>query len=105
MKAQLMFAAALFSLSATASAGPILSAQTQQILVEVCQNTQNDDRAGLNKTFRESRLSRQSAVEKVVCNGQPLMDFARSSEAHKVVAMLAPYESRSKVSISDVVAP
>lgn len=105
MKAQLIFAAALLSLSATANAEPILSAQIHEILVEVCVNTQNDDKFGLSRTFRESRLSRQTAVEKVVCNGQPLMDFARSSEAHKVVAMLAPYERRAKVSISDVVAP
>lgn len=105
MKAHLIFAVALISLSATVNAEPILSPQVHEILVEVCINTQNDDKAGLTKTFRQSRLSRQAAVEKVVCNGQPLMDFARSSDAHKVVAMLAPYESRAKVSISDVVAP
>jgi len=105
VKAQLIFAAALLSLSATVSAESIQSAQIHKILVEVCVNTQNDDKFALNRTFRESRLSRQTAVEKVVCNGQPLMDFARNSEAHKVVAMLTPYEGRAKVSISDVVAP
>lgn len=105
MKAPLIFAAALLSLSASVSADTHLTPQIYNVLVDVCINTQDDDHLSLHKTFRDNRLSKQTAVAKVVCNGQPLMDFARSSEAHKVVAMLAPYERRAKVSISDVVAP
>lgn len=105
MKAPLIFAVALLSLTGTAQAGTYIPPQIHSILVKVCQNTQNDDKLSLNKTLREHRLSKQNAVNKVVCNGQSLMDFARSSDANRVVAMLAPYERRAKVEISDVVAP
>ncbi|WP_419570116.1 DUF3718 domain-containing protein [Rheinheimera sp.] len=78
----------------------------EQLLVKVCSQSQDDDKFGLNKTLKANRLSKQNAVDKVVCNGQPLVTFARSYEAHKVVKMLERYEQRSKgkVSISDVVA-
>jgi hypothetical protein len=105
MKTRLILATALIGLSATVSAAPAISPEIEQVLVEVCVNTQNDDRISLHKTLRQNRLSKQTAVAKVVCNNQSLLEFARSSEANKVVAMLTPYESRAKVSISDVVAP
>lgn len=105
MKAPLLFAAAILTLSATTSADTYIAADIKDVLVEVCVNTQDDDRLSLTKTLRQNRLSKQNAVNKVVCDGQQLMDFARSSKAHKVVAMLTPYERRAKVSISDVVAP
>jgi hypothetical protein len=105
MKAPLLFAAAILTLSATASADTYIAADIKDVLVEVCVNTQDDDRLSLTKTLRQNRLSKQNSVNKVVCNGQQLMDFARSANAHKVVAMLTPYERRAKVSISDVVAP
>lgn len=109
MNAKVAVVTALISLSAvlsgTANAGPYLAPDIQNVLVEVCVNTQQDDRLELTKTFKAHRLSKTAAVAKVVCNGQQLMDFARSSNAGKVVAMLAPYETDAKVSITDVVAP
>ena len=66
--------------------------------------TATDDRRGLSKTLGQYRISKLNAVEKVVCNGQQLMDFARTHQAVKVTAMLKPYEDRSKgrVTIQDV---
>lgn len=107
MKVSLVFAAAALSLCATASAEYSFTPHIYNNLVEICSYAQNDDRSGLHKTFKANRLSKQAAVDKVVCNGQPLVTFARNANANanKVVDMLAPYELRSKVSISDVVAP
>lgn len=105
MKAALVFATAVLMVSATTQADTYITPQIHSLLVEVCVHTQDDDKFSLNKTFRQNRLSKQAAVSKVVCNGQPLVDFARSAQANKVVAMLTPYERRAKVSISDVVAP
>ncbi|MCA1929929.1 DUF3718 domain-containing protein [Rheinheimera sp.] len=105
MKTAFLFAAAVLSVSATAMADTYIPPQVQDVLVEVCSNTQTDDRLSLRKTLHQNRLSKKAAVTKVVCNGQALMDFARSSNANKVVAMLSPYEQRAKVSISDLVAP
>ncbi|MDF3124227.1 DUF3718 domain-containing protein [Rheinheimera sp. 1928-s] len=105
MKVSLVFAAAALTLSATASAEHSFTPHIYNILVATCNHAQNDDRLGLHKTLKANRLSKQAAVDKVVCNGQPLVTFARNANADKVVDMLAPYERRSKVSISDVVAP
>lgn len=105
MKVSLVFAAAALTLCATASAEYSFTPHIYNNLVEICSHAQNDDRSGLHKTFKANRLSKQAAVDKVVCNGQPLVTFARNANANKVVDMLAPYELRSKVSISDVVAP
>lgn len=105
MKTQLIAATALLCLSVTAKAEIILTPTVQDLLVELCMNTQDNEASALRKTLRENRLSKQTAVDKVLCNGQQLIDFARSSEAHKVVAMLTPYERRAKVSVSDVVSP
>ncbi|MDR7121917.1 DUF3718 domain-containing protein [Rheinheimera soli] len=107
MKAPLFFAAAVLTLSAAASAEPSFTPHIYNVLVETCSHAQDDDRIALNKTLKASRLSKQKAVDKVVCNGQPLVTFARNANAVKVVSMLEPYENRSKgkVSISDVVAP
>ena len=78
-----------------------------QALVQVCSETADDDRLGLHSTLKAYRISKQAAVEKVVCNGQHLMDFARANQAVKVTAMLQPYEDRIKgrVTIQDVAAP
>lgn len=76
-------------------------------LVQVCSETADDDRLGLHSTLKAYRISKQAAVEKVVCNGQQLMDFARANQAIKVTSMLQPYEDRIKgrVTIQDVAAP
>ncbi|MGP9800412.1 DUF3718 domain-containing protein [Rheinheimera sp. NSM] len=78
-----------------------------QALVQVCSETADDDRLGLHNTLKAYRISKQAAVEKVVCNGQQLMDFARANQAVKVAAMLQPYADRMKgrVTIQDVAAP
>ena len=75
-------------------------------LVQVCTNTADDNRLGLHKTLKAYRISKQSAVEKVMCNGKQLMDFARANQALKVTAMLQPYEDRIKgrVIIQDIAA-
>lgn len=109
MNAKVAAVTALISLSAALSgaahANTYIAPEIRSVLVEVCVNTQQDDRLALTQTFKANRLSKKAAVAKVVCNGQQLMDFARSANASKVVAMLAPYEADAKVSISDVVAP
>ena len=79
----------------------------QNALVEICTETSVDDRVALKKTLGHYRISKQNAVEKVVCNGQQLTDFARANQAVKISAMLQPYEDRIKgrVTIKDVAAP
>jgi hypothetical protein len=76
-------------------------------LVQVCSETADDDRLGLTKTLKEYRISKQNAVEKIVCNNKKLMDFARASQAFRVTSMLQPYEDRIKgrVIIQDVAGP
>lgn len=76
----------------------------EHALVQICSETQQDDRYGLKKSLKDNRIKIQTAVDKVVCNGMPLAAFARFEQAHKVAAMLAPYEKRSKghVDIRDI---
>ncbi|HSG51932.1 MAG TPA: DUF3718 domain-containing protein [Rheinheimera sp.] len=98
---------------ATASMALVVSAgentfnrYTENALIQVCSETADDDRIGLTKTLKAYRISKQTAVEKVVCNGQELIDFARANQAVNVTAMLKPYEERTKgtVTIKDVAA-
>ncbi|KOO57525.1 hypothetical protein WH43_15090 [Rheinheimera sp. KL1] len=107
MNTKLIFAIATLTLSTTASAQNSMDLQIKNILIETCTHAQNNDRLSLNKTLNANRLSKQNAVDKVVCDGKTLVNFARSANAKKVVTMLEPYEQRSKgkVSISDIVAP
>lgn len=78
----------------------------EKALVEVCTETADDNRVGLNKTLKSHRLSKHAVVAKVVCNGEPLTQFARSRQAYNVAAMLQPYEERlqGNVTIKDVAA-
>lgn len=75
-------------------------------VAKICQNTADDDRLGLLHTLKEHHISRKAAVTKVVCNGQPLLDFARAEQANKVVKLLEPTERRLRgtVTIQDVTA-
>ncbi|HEY9043237.1 MAG TPA: DUF3718 domain-containing protein [Rheinheimera sp.] len=109
MKTAILFAVSLASASVAvpASAGDYQKGgYIYKALVQVCSETAEDDRLGLNKTLKSYRISKQAAVEKVVCNGQTLTDFARANQAVKVTAMLQPYEDRikGKVTIQDVAA-
>lgn len=95
------------SMAASAQADELTNnAYLQQALIQVCTETADDNRLGLNNTLKAYRIKKQTAVEKVVCNGQDLMDFARANQAVKVTAMLKPYEERIKgtVTIKDVAA-
>ncbi|CAM3764194.1 DUF3718 domain-containing protein [Rheinheimera salexigens] len=76
-------------------------------LVQVCSEAAQDDRVGLHKTLRSHRISKQNAVEKVMCNGKRLMAFAEFNQAYRVSSMLKPYADRIKgrVIIQDVTAP
>lgn len=76
-------------------------------LVQICTETRQDDRLGLKKALKEHRIRTQAAVDKVVCNGLPLISFARAEQSFKVVKMLSPYERRGDghVDIKDIAAP
>lgn len=109
MKTALFFAVTLACTGMSATAQP----NEQQIygymyngLVQVCENTRDDNKFGVIRTLKSYRINKQAAVEGIVCNGQGLMDFARANQAVKVAAMLQPYEDRMKgrVTISDVAA-
>lgn len=109
MKTALLFAVSLAGASVAVPAFAEDYPQNSYIynaLVEVCSETAADDRLGLHKTLKAYRISKQTAVEKVVCNGKFLTDFARANQAVKVTAMLKPYEDRIKgrVTIQDVAA-
>lgn len=106
MKTALLLTSALFTLSLQLPANASVHSFTyaQDTARQICLNTQADDRLALIKTMKEHRIQRKAVVEKVVCNGQPLMDFARAEQAVKVVKMLEPIERsvRGTVSIQDV---
>lgn len=109
MKTAILFAVSLASASVAVpvAANDYASGHyVQNALVQVCSETADDDRLGVHKTLRAYRISKQNAVEKVVCNGQSLMEFARANQAVKVATMLKPYEDRTKgrVTIQDVAA-
>ncbi len=109
MKTALLFAVSLASASVAVPAESQqfrLDKYTEQALIKVCGHTADDDRLSLNKTLKAHRISRQDAVEKIVCNGKELMDFARANQAVKVTRMLQPYEDRVKgrVTIQDIAA-
>lgn len=109
MKTVLFFVASLASASIALPAAAqtqLIDSYTHATLVQVCTNAAKDDHLGLHKTLREYRLSPKKAVQKVVCNGSSLMDFAKENQALKVTAMLKPYADHnpSKVTVYDVVA-
>ena len=89
----------------TASKGDL--SYIEQAVLSVCVEASKDDTLGLVKTLKAYRISKDNAVKKVVCNSQPLVDFARTEQAHKVVKLLAPLERRinGNVNIQDVDAP
>jgi len=110
MKTALLFAVSVASAGVAVPAAAndyVNNSYIHQALVQVCSETADDDRLGLHNTLKAYRISKQTAVEKVVCNGQQLMDFARANQAIKVSAMLQPYADRIKgrVTIQDVAAP
>ncbi len=76
-------------------------------LVKVCTETRQDDRLGLKNALKEHRIKIQTAVDKVVCNGMPLISFARAEQSFKVAKMLAPYDRKGEghVDIKDIAAP
>lgn len=109
MKTAILFAVSLASasLAVPATAGDYQKdGYLYKALVQVCTDTAEDDRLGLHKTLKSHYISKQDAVERIVCNGQQLMDFARANQAVKVAAMLQPFEDRikGKVTIQDVAA-
>lgn len=93
------------AMPATASKGDL--SYIDQAVLSVCVEAARDDAFGLVKTLKAYRISKDNAVKKVVCNSQPLVDFARTEQAHKVVKLLAPVEQRinGNVTIQDVDAP
>lgn len=107
MKAKLMLLAALVVGSTGVQAGASqteFNPELHQALVTICTDTRDDDRLALEKTLKAHRIRVGTAVDKVVCNGQPLAAFARAVRAHKVTKFLAPYD-RGHVDIKDIAAP
>jgi len=90
------------AMPATASKGDM--SYIDQAVLSVCVEASQNDSLGLVKTLKAHRISKDNAVKKVMCNSQPLVDFARSEQAHKVVTLLAPIERRinGNVTIKDV---
>lgn len=91
--------AVLMPLQANATSGYI-----DQALVEVCTNAKNDDVIGLHQTLRGYRMTKKVAAQKVMCNQQWLVSFARSHQAQRVVNMLERYElpPERRVTITDI---
>ena len=97
--------AAGLAMPASASKGEM--SYIDQAVLSVCVEASQDDAFGLVKTLKAYLISKDNAVKKVVCNAQPLVDFARAEQAHKVVKLLTPVENRinGNVTIKDVDAP
>lgn len=76
-------------------------------VVKICTETRQDDRLGLKNVLKENRIKIQTAVDKVVCNGLPLISFARAEQSFNVARMLAPYDRSGEghVNIKDIAAP
>lgn len=108
MKTALFLTSAMLTLSLQLPAHASISSFTYaaDTALQICLNTKADDKLALLKTIKEHRISRRAVVENVVCNGQPLMDFARAEQAVKVVKLLEPTERRLRgtVTIKDVTA-
>ena len=75
-----------------------------QALVEICTEAKNDNVLGLRNTLNEYNISRKNAAQKVMCNQQWLVNFARTHQAYRVVSMLERYEPlpERKVTITDI---
>lgn len=76
----------------------------QKALVEICTEAKNDSVLGLHSSLREYNISKKEAAEKVMCNQQWLVSFARTHQAYRVVSMLERYEPlpERKVTIIDI---
>lgn len=76
----------------------------QKALVEICTEAKTDDVLGLSKTLDSYNISKKSAAQKVMCNQQWLVNFARTHQAYRVVSMLERYEPlpERKVTITDI---
>ncbi|WP_341503400.1 DUF3718 domain-containing protein [Gallaecimonas sp. GXIMD4217] len=98
-------------LPALASAGLLMMAAPSQAamdpyiegaLVQVCKETMQNDRLGLSSTMQEYRLRYPTVVQKVVCNGEEIYDFAQIHGADKTAAMLRKRGRLGIVTIRDV---
>ncbi len=61
----------------------------EQALVDVCKAIQSGNRLNLNKTLKEYRLNYRVIQEKLVCNGQDPITFARNSGAMDSATLIA----------------
>ena len=76
----------------------------QKALVEICNEARADDVIGLHNTLDSYNISKKTAAQKVMCNQQWLVSFARTHQAYRVVSMLERYEPlpERKVTITDI---
>ncbi|HSG53090.1 MAG TPA: DUF3718 domain-containing protein [Rheinheimera sp.] len=64
------------------------SSYVQKALVEICNEAKADDVIGLNNTLDSYNISKKNAAQKVMCNQQWLVSFARTHQAYRIVSML-----------------
>lgn len=105
MRTSLLIASALFALGLNAPAqATVPDGHITPTLIKLCQSTADDNKRLLLTTMKNHRVSHRDLINKLVCNGQPLMEFARHQQADKVVKMLEPTERRLRgaVSIRDI---
>lgn len=61
----------------------------------------NNSPLGLSLKMAEYRLKYDTVAEKVVCNGENIMDFALSHNAHKTYGLFQQ-RTRGQVQIKDI---
>lgn len=58
-------------------------------LVNICEAIQKDNRRALNAAVKKSGVSYRALQRGLVCNGEDMMTFAMTSNAHNASAFLA----------------
>ncbi len=93
------------ALAASVAFSPVqadnMDSYIESALISVCKSTMKNSPLGLSLKMSEYRLKYATVAEKVVCNGENIMDFALTHNAHKTYGLFQQ-RTRGHVQIKDI---
>lgn len=85
-------------LASTGASAAKMPVSLEKDLVKVCEAIRDNNRLRLHQAVKDSGLSFRTLADKLVCNGQDMLEFAAThgaDDTHELIARRTDLDSRS----------
>ncbi|WP_371186743.1 DUF3718 domain-containing protein [Thalassotalea maritima] len=85
------------TMSLTNTSHAAMDPYLENALVSICKEAQSDNVLSMRRTIKGYRMSETNVAQNLVCNGEPVIEFAENNGAYKTASHLQKRVADSEI--------